>query len=96
MTTVPVHEDFLPYVDGMFHVGGWHGALQLREIDVSRTPNPGRTAPSFTLLFQGPRDDVLPEGMRTITAADGRAFDVYVMPIHTPGREHQDYQVVFN
>ena len=26
----------------------------------------------------------------------GASFDLYLIPIHTPSREHQDYQIVFN
>jgi hypothetical protein len=24
------------------------------------------------------------------------SFDLYLIPIHTPSRDHQDYQIVFN
>ena len=96
MTTVPVHEDFLPYVDAVFRFAGWHDPLRLREVEVGRNMIPGRAAPPFMLLFEGPRGAVLPEGMYEATAADGRSFLLYIMPIHTPDRSHQDYQAVFN
>ena len=34
--------------------------------------------------------------MYAITFEDGAGFDLYLIPIHTPSRDHQDYQIVFN
>jgi hypothetical protein len=38
----------------------------------------------------------LPEGIYHVVIDDGPAFDLYIIPIHTMSREHQDYQVVVN
>ncbi len=34
--------------------------------------------------------------MHTIAREDGTAYDLYLIPVHTPARERQDYQAVFN
>ena len=50
----------------------------------------------FSLIFRGPPADVLPEGLHTLEVEGGDSFTIYVMPIHTPARDRQDYQAVFN
>jgi hypothetical protein len=91
------HEDFAPYVDKPFRFAGWHGSLRLSRIELPARPVPANAErATFTLIFQGVRGDVLPEGMRTATAEDGSSFEIYIMPIHTPSPDRQDYQAVFN
>jgi hypothetical protein len=48
------------------------------------------------LIFTGPRGDVLPEGFYAAEAEGGAHFDFYILPIHTPASDRQDYQAVFN
>ena len=50
----------------------------------------------FTLLLRGAPAPIAPEGMHRITLEGGASFDLYLIPIHTPSRDHQDYQIVFN
>jgi hypothetical protein len=97
MTDILGHEDFAPHVDKQFRFAGWPGSLRLARIELVAGSTPadaGRTP--FTLIFQGARGDVLAEGMRTATAEDGTRFEFYIMPIHTPASDRQDYQAVFN
>jgi glyoxylase-like metal-dependent hydrolase (beta-lactamase superfamily II) len=56
------------------------------------------TAPRqpFTLIFQGHPTDLLLEGCYTFDIEDGRSFELYIMPIHTPASDHQNYQACFN
>jgi len=84
-------------VNKQFRFSGWHGSLRLARIEQPARPGPADAdrAP-FTLIFQGVRGDVLPDGMRTATAEDGSRFEIYIMPIHTPATDRQDYQAVFN
>ena len=51
---------------------------------------------AFSLLLRGPPAPIAPEGMHRLTFEDGASFDLYLIPIHTPSRDHQDYQIVFN
>ncbi len=91
------HEDFAPHVDRLFRFAGWHGTLRLARIEYPRHAggaHPSR--PPFTLIFHGPRDDILPEGLYTATVDEGPHFEVYIMPIHTPAADRQEYQALFN
>ncbi len=91
------HEDFAPYVDKPFRFTDWHGTLRLARIEHPRQATgvaEGR-AP-FTLIFQGPRDNIMSEGLRVATPEGGPSFEFYIMPIHTPASDRQEYQAVFN
>jgi hypothetical protein len=97
MTTVPRHEDFAPYVGQVFRFDGWHGSLRLSAIERGRSPGvPGLPSAPFTLIFAGPRGDVLAEGLYGTTTEDGTRFAFYIMPVHTPAPDRQEYQAVFN
>jgi hypothetical protein len=91
-------DTFAPHQGASFRINGGPHVLSLSEVD--RLGNqPGQATPAFqpfVLIFSGPRGDLLPEGMHTITREDGTAYDLYLIPIHTPARERQDYQAVFN
>jgi len=39
---------------------------------------------------------VLREGPYILEVEGGPGFQLYVMPIHTPAQDRQDYQAVFN
>ncbi|HET7881834.1 MAG TPA: hypothetical protein VFL55_13190 [Acetobacteraceae bacterium] len=84
------HEDFAPHVDKLFRFEGWHGALRLTAIESCELPRP------FTLLFEGPPADIVPEGLYTAVVDDAFRFQLYIMPIHTATAGRQDYQAVFN
>jgi hypothetical protein len=85
---------FAPYRGGAFQVEGWPHPLLLREIHES-PGGAGFRAP-FNLVFQGPRHDLLAEGLRRMAAVDGPAFELYLMPVSTPEPDRQDYQAAFN
>ena len=67
--------------------------LTLVAVDRPKSPTPGG---AFTLLLRGAPAPIAPEGMHRITLEGGASFDLYLIPIHTPSRDHQDYQIVFN
>jgi len=97
MVEVLRHEDFAPHVDRLFRFAGWHGTLRLARIECPRRASGAdRSGPPFTLIFHGPRDDILPEGLYTARADEGPDFEFYIMPIHTPAADRQEYQAVFN
>jgi len=84
-------------VNKQFCFEGWQGTLRLDRIDRPPLANwPGHVRPPFTLIFAGARDDVMPEGFRTAIVDDGPRFEFYIMPIHTPAADRQEYQAVFN
>ncbi len=88
-------ETFARHVGQTFLIRGGRYALVLTEIEMMPL-QAWQTHPSFTLLFSGPPGDVLPEGMHALTQEDGTAYEIYVIPIHTPVAGRQDYQAVFN
>jgi hypothetical protein len=67
--------------------------LTLVAVERRNSPTPSG---AFTLLLRGAPTPIAPEGMHCITLEGGASFDLYLIPIHTPCRDHQDYQIVFN
>jgi Domain of unknown function (DUF6916) len=51
---------------------------------------------AFSLILRGAAAPIVPEGMHRLTLEDGASFELYLIPIHTPSRDRQDYQIVFN
>lgn len=97
MSAPLTHEDFQPHVGREFRFAGRPQVLKLAQIEVSDAPPlPGLDYKAFALTFRGPRGDVLPEGFYAAEAEGGARFDFYILPIHTPAPDRQDYQVIFN
>jgi hypothetical protein len=91
------HEHFAPYVGKRFGFEGHHLTLLLKSAERQpqyAAPNAARVP--FTLMFEGPAGDILPAGPYRTAVQDGPVFELYVSPIHTHARDHQDYQAVFN
>jgi hypothetical protein len=97
MVRLPQHEDFTPHLNKLFRFDGRHHQLRLAVVDIADPPNlPQDYRKPFTLIFHGPRGDVMPEGFYAAEVEDGARFELYVIPIHTTAPERQDYQAVFN
>jgi hypothetical protein len=88
--------DFLPHVDKTFAVKGGRHGLVLTRVEQPRPGGRGEFRDPFLLIFRGPPGDVLPEGLYPFEVEGGPPFELYVMPIHTPARDRQDYQSSFN
>ena len=97
MSAPLTHENFQPHLNREFRFAGRSQVLRLTQIDVSdHPPMPGLDYNAFTLIFAGPRGDVLPEGFYAAEAEGGARFDLYISPIHTPAPDRQEYQAIFN
>ncbi len=92
-------EDILPHVNKTVRIDGFPHALTIVEVTVRqqgaaeialKLPRP------FTVIFRGAPGDVLAEGLHTLNVEDGPTFTMHVIPIHTPQRDRQDYQAIFN
>ncbi len=91
------HEQFSPYLGKRFGFEGHHLTLLLRSIDPQpQFAAPGASRVPFTLIFEGPAGDFLAPGFYRAAVPDGPVFELHVSPIHTPARDHQDYQALFN
>jgi len=91
-------DTFVPHQGASFKVEGGRHVLSLSEIERLEA-EPGHGNPDFqpfVLLFSGPPGDVLAEGMHTLQAEGGGAYDLYLIPIHTPEPGRQNYQALFN
>jgi hypothetical protein len=92
-------EQFLPHVNKIVRVDGWHHTLTLTRVDIRKLEEWEKEVVSrqpFMLILRGPRGDVLPEGFRDMQIEDGPSFHLYVIPILTPQTDRQNYQVIFN
>jgi hypothetical protein len=70
--------------------------LELDEVEVHPGgPTPGTTRQPFTLIFLGPKDRLLPEGLRTLSHDGLGEVALYLIPILSAG-ERQAYQSIFN
>jgi hypothetical protein len=92
-------EHFRPYLNKVFRVRGGRHALTLSTVEtqghVAQAPGSVRRDP-FNLIFTGPPGDLLREGLYMLDVEDGPHFELYVMPVHTPARDRQNYQAAFN
>jgi hypothetical protein len=89
-------ETFTPYVGKPVSLANGQ-ALILVAVDLHRSPRPN-AAPgaSFSLLLRGARAPIMSEGLHRLWFGEDASFELYLIPIHTASRDHQDYQVVFN
>ena len=98
MTELWQAEDFEPHVGKIFRFAGTRHAFPLDRVEKDeRTLAMGQPRRPFLLIFRGPRETVLlPAGLYRAEIEGGPAFELHVMPIHTPARDRQDYQAAFN
>lgn len=94
MTDAPGAETFMAHVGKAVSLPS---GQRLTLVAVDRRDAPG-AAPraAFSLHLRGAPAPIVPEGMHRLTFEDGASFDLYLIPIHTLSRDHQDYQIVFN
>lgn len=90
-------EDFAPFVGKAFRPVGSDLALTLVTLDRrERAGWEGAARQPFSLILRGPPAPILPEGHHPIAIDGGVATPLYVIPIFTAARGHQDYQIVFD
>lgn len=95
-------ETFQPLLDKTFNVLNTDVPVELKLIEVSDStkgrPWPAKLQKPFLLIFSGPPERILLEGMRVLQTPGVDPFQLYVIPIltHDPSETGQLYQVVFN
>jgi hypothetical protein len=99
MAELLTREHFAPYVDQVFRVRGLSQALTLTRVEHRQREDweigIGDRDP-FNLIFRGGPENLLCEGLYTLDVEEGPTFELYVIPIHTPARDRQNYQAAFN
>jgi hypothetical protein len=92
-------DHFKPHLHKSFRVKDGRHSFTLAAIEQRRREawelETGLREP-FNLIFRGPPGDVLPEGLYTVAAEDGPEFELYLIPVHTPARDRQNYQASFS
>ncbi len=92
------HETFGPHVNTTFrvHREGEPLEVELTEVSVDKRDPPAEgMRKAFVLIFAGPKDALLPEGLYEVESEKTGRLPLYIIPIISPG-ERQSYQVVFN
>ena len=87
MTGIPTADIFKPHVGKAISLADGPALTLVAVNEFER---------SFALLLRGAPTPVVPEGMHRIALEGGTQFELYLIPVHTPSRDHQDYQIVFN
>jgi hypothetical protein len=77
------------------HCSGEPLELELTEVAVRPASRVGGLRQPFTLIFEGPRNRLLAEGLYPVEGEAVGTLELYVIPILSVG-ERQAYQVVFN
>jgi Domain of unknown function (DUF6916) len=94
MTDALSAETFTPHVGKAVSLPD---GQKLTLIAVDKRSAPGAAPRSvFSLILRGAPAPIVNEGMNRLTLEDGASFELYLIPIHSPSRDHQDYQIVFN
>jgi hypothetical protein len=92
-------EHFELHLHKTFHVKDSRHALILSAIDRRRREeweHAMEFREPFNLVFRGEPGAVLPEGLYTLEVQDGPSFELYVIPVHSPALDRQNYQASFN
>ena len=92
------HETFTGHEGQTFlvHVESEALELELTEVEVPQVRHlPEGFRQPFTLIFQGTKERILPEGHYSVESSSAGRFDLYLIPIVSMG-PRQSYQVVFN
>ncbi len=98
MEPMITHELFAPFVDQSFTIkaDGETLELMLTEVEVSKADPPmPEMRRAFTLIFKGPKDRLLREGLYEVENDEAGKHQLYLMPIISIG-ELQSYQSAFN
>ncbi len=89
-------DSFKPFVGRAARLAGAAASLVLDRVEAGPTGPPEFRQP-FTLVFRAARTDpTAQEGLYLCEIEDAARFELYIVPIHTPEPDYQDYQAVFN
>jgi len=95
-------EEFEPLIGRSFNVRNTDVSVELKLIEVDDStrgrPWPPSLPKPFLMIFAGPPERILLEGLRVLELPGGPTYQLHVIPIltHDPASTGQHYQVVIN
>jgi hypothetical protein len=92
-------DKFAPHVGKRVRFQGTDIVLEIDRVEQGEELALATMRTPFSVIFRGPRDPnaMLREGLYDCQVEnDGPTWNLYVIPIHTPQRDRQEYQAVFN
>jgi hypothetical protein len=101
MKTMPIEELTFEVFSGLintsFRVRTTNKTVELRLAEVTRSGGPADSAAneSFSLLFHGPGDQLLPQQILTLENAQMGRFDLFIVPVGKTANGFE-YQAIFN
>lgn len=94
--------EFEPYLGKVFNLQNTELPVELKLVEIEDTtqgrPWPYRLPKPFVMIFAGPPERIVLEGLRVLKAPDGTDYQLHLIPImtHDPLTTGQQYQVVIN
>ena len=93
--TTPTYDDFASHLDTEFHISGDAGAIKAILIEaIKGLPREEGAPPPFSVIFLGPLEPELPQGMHTLSHPQIGDLDVFLVPI-ARDEEGMRYETVF-
>jgi hypothetical protein len=91
-------EHFKPHIGKSVRFRGTRYAFVIDRVEGDAGPPPAGWARSpFVVIFRGlSKSDVMAPGSYECDIENGPTYSLYVMPIHTPRPDRQEYQAAFN
>lgn len=88
---------FEPLVGQKVRFKGTHFVMQLIKVIKGEKFLAAARRDPFILIFRAPKErEHMSEAIYDCEFEDGPTYQIYVLPTHTPEREWQDYQAIFN
>ncbi len=87
-------DDFAPHVGTPYEVEAGSGTVSLTLNEARPLPQSVRDAGSFALLFRGPADPLLPQGIYTFRRGEA-VEEIFITPV-ARDQSGTEYEAVFN
>jgi hypothetical protein len=74
-------DDFEPHLNQTFALSHPEGDLDMTLVEVSRRGQSTRDGGAFALLWEAPREPLLPQGIYQFSRAEMGSFDMFIVPV---------------
>jgi hypothetical protein len=92
--SLPTHSEFASRLNASFKVHNSEGSVEVKLVEVSELKQHERQE-SFSLLFSGPLNSMLEQGLHDFEHEDLGTFALFIVPVGTE-QEAFLYEAVFN